>query len=51
VRVREQQLEADTQFPVPYPKWGMKNPSTFLLHVADTVQIHIHAVGRLSPLQ
>jgi len=51
VRIREQQLDADTQFPVPYQKWGMKNPSTFILRVDDTVQIQIHAVGRLSPLQ
>jgi len=51
VRVQQQELDADTQFPVPYQKWGMKNPSTFILHVDDTVQIHIHAVGRLSPLQ
>jgi polyisoprenoid-binding protein YceI len=49
VRIREQQLDADTQFPVPYQKWGMKNPSTFILRVDDTVQIQIHAVGRLSP--
>ncbi|MGD0618005.1 MAG: YceI family protein [Bryobacteraceae bacterium] len=49
VHIREQQLEADTQFPVPYQKWGMKNPSTFILRVDDTVQIQIHAVGRLSP--
>ncbi len=51
VRIRGQQLDADTQFPVPYQKWGMKNPSTFILRVDDTVQIQIHAVGRLSPLQ
>ncbi len=49
VRIRQAQLDADTQFPVPYQKWGMKNPSTLFLRVDDTVQIHIHAVGRLSP--
>jgi polyisoprenoid-binding protein YceI len=51
VHIRAQQLDADTQFPVPYQKWGMKNPSTFILRVDDTVQIQIHAVGRLSALQ
>jgi polyisoprenoid-binding protein YceI len=51
VRIQQQQLDADTQFGVPYQKWGMKNPSTFILRVDDTVQIHIHAVGRLSPVQ
>lgn len=51
VRVQQQQLDADTEFPVPYQKWGMKNPSTFILRVDDTVRIHIHAAGRLAPLQ
>ena len=51
VRIQQQQLDADTQFPVPYQKWGMKNPSTLFLRVDDTVQIRIHAVGRVAPLQ
>jgi polyisoprenoid-binding protein YceI len=51
VRIQQQKLDADTQFPVPYQKWGMKNPSTFILRVDDTVQIQIHAVGRLSQVQ
>jgi polyisoprenoid-binding protein YceI len=33
-------------FPVPYVKWGMKNPSTLFLRVNDTVQITIHTVAR-----
>jgi hypothetical protein len=48
VRVRQQELNADFQFPVPYRKWGMKDPGNFVLHVGDTVQVHIHAVGQLS---
>ena len=51
VRIQQLQLEADTEFAVPYQRWGMKNPSTFILRVEDTVRIHIHAAGRLSPLQ
>jgi polyisoprenoid-binding protein YceI len=39
---------ADTSFDVPYVKWGMKNPSTFILRVSDKVQINIHAVARTS---
>jgi polyisoprenoid-binding protein YceI len=37
---------ADTSFDVPYVKWGMKNPSTFILRVNDKVKIDIHAVAR-----
>jgi len=33
-------------FDVPYVKWGMKNPSTFILRVNDKVEIGIHTVVR-----
>jgi polyisoprenoid-binding protein YceI len=39
---------ADGSFGVKYLEWGMKNPSTFILRVNDTVQIHVHAVGKLT---
>jgi polyisoprenoid-binding protein YceI len=51
VHINGQQLEADTGFPVPYQKWGMKNPSTFILRVDDSVQIQIQAVGHIAPVQ
>ena len=42
------ELRATTLFAVPYIAWGLKNPSTFLLHVADKVELSIVASGRLA---
>jgi hypothetical protein len=36
---------AAARFPIPYVKWGLKNPSTFVLHVSQTVEIDIQASG------
>jgi polyisoprenoid-binding protein YceI len=33
-------------FAVPYVKWGMKNPSTLILRVSDTVEITVHTAVR-----
>ncbi len=43
------QVKADTGFTVPYVRWGMKNPSTFILRVSEEVEIEVHAVGRMTP--
>ncbi len=40
------QIGIRTKFAVPYVKWGMKDPSTFILKVGDTVDIDIQATGR-----
>ncbi len=42
------QAQATTKFSVPYVKWGLKNPSTFLLRVTDSVDIDVHASGQLA---
>jgi hypothetical protein len=34
-----------SHFTVPYVKWGMKNPSTFVLRVNQSVDIEIQASG------
>jgi hypothetical protein len=43
-------LTTTAEFNVPYVKWGLKNPSTFLLRVNDTVLIEINAVGEIRSL-
>ncbi len=48
VSVSGDQLSVDTKFVVPYVKWGLKNPSTFVLRVSQDVEIDIHAIGRLT---
>jgi polyisoprenoid-binding protein YceI len=41
-------VDTTSEFPVPFVSWGLKNPSTFMLHVADTVNVDVHAAGRIS---
>jgi polyisoprenoid-binding protein YceI len=36
---------ATSHFTLPYVKWGMKNPSTFVLRVDQSVDIDIQASG------
>lgn len=43
------QLRASTKFSVPYIQWGLKNPSTFILRVSETVELDIHATARIGP--
>jgi polyisoprenoid-binding protein YceI len=37
---------AAATFVIPYIKWGLKNPSTFILRVNDKVEITVKAVAR-----
>jgi polyisoprenoid-binding protein YceI len=42
------QLQMATHITIPYIKWGLKNPSTFILRASDKVEIEIHAAGHLA---
>ena len=41
-------LTAKTHFAVPYVKWGLKDPSIFILKVAKDVDIDLTLTGRLA---
>jgi polyisoprenoid-binding protein YceI len=40
---------ANAHFAIPYVEWRMKNPSTFVLRVNQTVEIDVHATGPIPP--
>lgn len=42
-------LSVQTHFAIPYVAWGLKNPSTFLLHVSDKVEVDVTATGKVPP--
>ena len=42
------QLQMATHITIPYIKWGLKNPSTFILRASDKVEVDIHAVGQVA---
>jgi polyisoprenoid-binding protein YceI len=48
VQIAGNEWTAQTTFPVPYVKWGLKNPSTLFLRVKDTVNVTVHAAGKLT---
>lgn len=48
VQITGNEWTGEATFPVPYVKWGLKNPSTFFLRVKDTANLTVHAAGRLT---
>jgi polyisoprenoid-binding protein YceI len=49
VHIEGQNLTAKGSFVVPYVKWGLKDPSIFILKVAKEVHIDLNLVGTVSP--
>ena len=45
--IKDGELAASTDFEIPYVQWGIKNPSNFLLKVADKIEMHIQATARM----
>jgi polyisoprenoid-binding protein YceI len=43
------QLHATGTFTIPYVQWGLKDPSTFMIHVNKDVQIELTLTGTLHP--
>jgi len=39
-------VQADAKISIPYIKWGLKNPSSFLLRAKDTVEVEVHVIGQ-----
>ena len=48
VEMKNGQAAAASRFNVPYIKWGLKNPSTFILRTNDSVDIEIQATARIT---
>ncbi|HPC81792.1 MAG TPA: YceI family protein [Thermoanaerobaculaceae bacterium] len=50
VRREGDRIVADATLTVPYVAWGMRDPSVLLLRVAKQVEVRVHAVGTLAPM-
>ncbi|HTC63888.1 MAG TPA: YceI family protein [Candidatus Saccharimonadales bacterium] len=47
VKANGKNFDLTAHLEIPYVKWGLKNPSNFLLHVSETVTIEIQARGNV----
>lgn len=48
VQIDGNQIKVQTQFDIPFVKWGMKDPSTFVLRVNKVVQMSISGNEKIS---
>ena len=49
IHIEGEALTAKTHFIVPYVKWGLKDPSVFILKVAKEVDVDLTLSGKLAP--
>ena len=49
VQVNGNAIAMSTHMVIPYVRWGLKNPSTFILRVSDKLELDIKTAGRLVP--
>jgi polyisoprenoid-binding protein YceI len=49
IHIEGAKLTAKGKFAVPYVKWGLKDPSVFILRVAKEVDIELSLAGSLTP--
>ena len=49
IHIEGSSLTAKTHFTVPYVKWGLKDPSIFILKVAKQVDIDLTLTGQVAP--
>ena len=48
VQVNGNTMTMTTHMVIPYVKWGLKNPSTFILRVSDKLDLDIKATGHMT---
>lgn len=42
------QMQVAGQFQIPYIRWGLKSPNTFILHVSDMVDVSVQSTAQVS---
>jgi polyisoprenoid-binding protein YceI len=48
VQVQGSTINMTTHMVIPYVRWGLKNPSTFILRVSDKLDLDVKATGQLT---